>query len=82
VTVPTRKQDEEVMAAMARFSPSAGMTFGLLYPEVIAADDGWRDARILDAGIEGWLSPHVHASPQEAMDCPERESVLGLPTKP
>ena len=33
VTVPTRKQDEEMIAAMARYCPSAAsMTFGLFYP--------------------------------------------------
>jgi hypothetical protein len=59
------------------FANAASNTFGLLKPEVVAVDGGWRDARMLDGDFAGWLCPHVHATPKEAEDCPKKESILG-----
>src|SRR5439155_25907505 len=62
------------------FANAASNTFGLLLkPEVVAVEGGWRDARMLDGDFAGWLCPHVHATPQEAEDCPEKESLLKYP---
>ena len=61
------------------FANAGGMTFGLLKPEVLAVEGGWRDAHMLDGEFMGWLCPHVHATEQEAMDCPEKESLLKYP---
>jgi hypothetical protein len=58
---------------------AAGMTFGLLKAEPVAVDGGWRLARVLDGERMGWLCTHVHATAQEAGDCPERESLLAKP---
>lgn len=58
------------------FDNAAGNTFGLLHAEVTAVEGGWRVARTLDGGFAGWLCPHVHRTPQEAEDCPRRESIL------
>ena len=75
--MPTRDEDDAAIATLTRLHPTAASnTFGLLRPEVRAVAGGWRDARILDGEFMGWLCPHVHATEQEAMDCPERESLL------
>jgi hypothetical protein len=66
-------------SARRGFANAAGMTFGLLKPEVLAVDGGWRDARMLDGDFAGWLCPHVHAAAEEAMECPKKESLLGRP---
>jgi hypothetical protein len=58
------------------FDHTARNTFGLLYPKVLAVEGGWREARILDGGFAGWLCRHVHATSQEAENCPEKDSVL------
>ncbi|MBI3271447.1 MAG: hypothetical protein HYZ53_20825 [Planctomycetes bacterium] len=70
-------QDAKAERARRGFANAAGMSFGLLRSEVRAVDGGWRSARIFDEGFEGWLCPHVHATPEEADKCPEQESVLG-----
>jgi hypothetical protein len=49
-----------------------GMTFGLLKSEALAVEGGWRDARMLDGDFAGWLYMHVHATPREAEECPDR----------
>lgn len=58
------------------FDHAASNTFGLLHPEVLAVEGGWREARILDGGFAGWLCRHVHSTPQEAGNCPEKDSIL------
>jgi hypothetical protein len=61
------------------FDHAANNTFGLRGPEVVEVDGGWRDARVLDGIFMGWLCPHVHATPQDAESCPDKESVLQSP---
>jgi hypothetical protein len=63
------------------FANAAGMTFGILKAEALPVEGGWRDARMLNGAFMGWLCPHVHASAQEAAECPEKESILGPPTE-
>jgi hypothetical protein len=57
------------------FDNTASNTFGLLKPEVMAVAGGWRDARMLDGAFCGWLCPHLHATPREAEECREKESI-------
>ena len=63
------------------FDHTTNNTFGILYPEIMAVEGGFREARIFDGGFDGWLCPHVHATREEAEGCPERESVLGAGPK-
>ena len=59
------------------FDNAARNTFGgLLHSEVLAVEDGWRDARMLDGEFFGWLCRHVHPTPQEAEQCLEKDSIL------
>jgi hypothetical protein len=61
------------------FARVANNTFGLVRSEVMAVEDGWRLARIVDRGFEHWLCPHVHVTPEDAETCPERGSVISGP---
>lgn len=75
-----KRSDED--RARRGFANAANNTFGVLKPETLAVEGGWRDARMLDGEFMGWLCPHVHATKQAAEGCPERESVLGPPSDP
>ncbi len=55
---------------------AASMTFGMLDAQVLPVDGGWREARICDGEFAGWLCPHVHATREEAGNCPDRRSML------
>src|SRR6266704_2316969 len=59
------------------FDNAAANTFGLLRPEVVAIDGGWREARMLDGEFAGWLCRHTHVTPQAAEACQDKESILG-----
>jgi hypothetical protein len=59
------------------FVNAANMTFGLLKAEVLAVyGGGWCEARMLDGDFCGWLCAHIHATAQEAEDCPNKDSLL------
>jgi hypothetical protein len=73
-----RGDDAGVEEAMSNRDPG-GMSFGLLQPQMLAVEGGFREARMLDGRFVGWLCPHVHATAQEAKDCPEKESLLKYP---
>src|SRR5947207_1378378 len=54
------------------YADASGMTFGLLKPQVLAVEGGFRDARMLDGDFMGWLCAHTHATEQEAEECSEK----------
>jgi hypothetical protein len=76
-STPRRPRSSDLCSACRGFDNAARNTFGLLKPEVMAVQGGWRDARMLDGAFCGWLCPHLHTTPREAAECPERESILG-----
>jgi hypothetical protein len=76
-SMPGGSRSSDLCSACRGFDNTASNTFGLLKPEVMAVAGGWRDARMLDGAFCGWLCRHLHATPQEAEECPEKESILG-----
>jgi hypothetical protein len=57
------------------FAHAANNTFGLLRSEGRPVEGGWREARVLDGDFAGWLCQHVHATAQDAEDCPDKQSI-------